>query len=622
MQSDPTPSSLPSRPTPTLPPLPPAAEQSRGEATAPILPATLVPRESAPENVANRSALIKKGSFLETLSFIPRHCTVLFGLGAFGTISGASAFFTQRLFSKTTGLNVFLLGTACSLLGLGFALRSESTRFKEKDLDRLAAKYSNPTTLNLLENTNAKAKAELINDVELVLEKYLASFPPELDEVTLKAGLTIRCTELLKNQKASSADKKRVLSTMLTDCQANIQTLQSRVKRDQKVIEERFFGGQKIHLEQIELKGEETHYKGQVPYCLHFKLEGTNEIRQVMYKARDIRVDESICGRHNGSLFNIFSRALKCPMPIYGFLQRADRSGQYGYVEFLTHTPADYTLNREEMFTFYRTMGRLQAISQIFGIFDLHAGNVITHQKLPHLIDLETAFNPILVDYDETTMLERAVTTPDERGKLTPNVVEYLQEGLGGQRMNMEAHYNQNFALYTAQMQEGYQEVVKSCRIRGPVQDELIRFIRSLPQDFQIRYPPFPTPILCRWLRIAPTRPNPAIDLSTLQPFSPRMGENIESLEEGANKILTKLARIYQTPHPTVAHLRQEIAQLSEDFEHFDVPAILHTLAGDFRHNHQLIFTLNMDMRERIIERIQNPPVIFKKFLDIVTRPI
>jgi hypothetical protein len=85
------------------------------------------------------------------------------------------------------------------------------------------------------------------------------------------------------------------------------------------------------------------------------------------------------------------------PLPTYKFLPKQPEDGghPYGWVEFVEHGSAkDCVVSEEQAKNFYRQTGRQAALAMLFGIEDLHQGNMMVSNGQPQLTDLEISFSP------------------------------------------------------------------------------------------------------------------------------------------------------------------------------------------------------------------------------------
>ena len=177
-----------------------------------------------------------------------------------------------------------------------------------------------------------------------------------------------------------------------------------------------------------------------------------------------------------GSLFEVFNNHIgntvnpPLRLPVYRILPRSvgSRLGPlqnpmptgngYGYIEFLTHNPepqdANGTTTGEdrgalpsekwdwiatsdaEIRSFYRQMGWIGMIAEVFGMADVHKENMIVHRKQPHLIDLEISFKTRIESFETTliTMIYSEGRPPDQKCHL------YYRGRIGGTKWTTGSH--------------------------------------------------------------------------------------------------------------------------------------------------------------------------------------
>jgi hypothetical protein len=90
------------------------------------------------------------------------------------------------------------------------------------------------------------------------------------------------------------------------------------------------------------------------------------------------------------------------PMPSYKYLPKQSPGADghpYGWVEYVDHgSTDDCVLTEAEAKEFYRQTGRQTALAMLFGIEDLHQGNLMVSKKQPQLTDLEISFSSKVFD--------------------------------------------------------------------------------------------------------------------------------------------------------------------------------------------------------------------------------
>ncbi len=310
---------------------------------------------------------------------------------------------------------------------------------------------------------------------------------------------------------AEDMEKTKVtIKNVVQDFCKNAKEVDTRIEADKQVIKDVFFQGpQSLKTFQIQLDSGETHHQGKQVAFVTFN---GDEKQRVVYKPRDMRIDAIIVGNNGGSKIGLFQLVNTLIgnkskiMPTYKFLNMEKDGKRYGYTEFLSHEPSDYKLIFSEMRAYYRTMGAIQAVSQLFGITDLHRQNILVHTKKPFPIDLEVSFDLQALQQDKVTptgldnaIREYGIPTIGGGTKSTPNKVGLVEEN--GEIISMQQHYLKNKdEFYLPDMGEGF-EIVKNALMEKEAQDQLKAFIDDIPDDLQIRFVPLETGNFLRIIR-------------------------------------------------------------------------------------------------------------------------
>lgn len=512
-----------------------------------------------------------------------------------------------------------------------------------------------------------RARQTVINPSNSILiEDPMAEISQEIERIlgTLDPSVNNENNRLILKQRIFNVHHKpiervirdRVIVNILEQFTLNMHTISRRIEQDSQWISERFFDGCPLQLQSIQITSAETHNKGQTPCILTFhvtRTDGTLEERKIVYKPRDIRPDALICSKlpvelfsstgsspassssspesspHTLSLFSMIAKATDKEMPTYLFLPMRDQETQahYGYIEFLTHEETDYRLAGDEIGNYFRMIGKLQALGQIFGIYDLHNANINAHRKLPHPTDLETSFDPIRTHND--TALHLAVTDFEGDGLPTQNRVILI--GADGQEYDhpLISPFREEVL---ASIEAGFNEICQLCREHEGLQRELMEFLDRLPEDLTVRFVPIGTTVLTNWLeRISPFDPRiGTTDYSQMERIRART-PHVITLDRAAHYLLylTFLFDRLKLNDPNrmkgelsseiqdkiYTHLTSEIQQLSNDFFHHDVPAMtLRIRNGFITHNTLEIKLYHESLIEIIKTRIVNPPPMFQLF--------
>jgi hypothetical protein len=233
---------------------------------------------------------------------------------------------------------------------------------------------------------------------------------------------------------------------------ASVEEVLDRVVADKPEMSAELFGGAAIGgLTDLAVTGSDPHNGGRRVMILSFEGPGGAPLK-VVHKPRDVRVDARIVGRtgqqgvagslseranalmlaaEHDRLQNLADQPEWSPqqadglldvvtdpdtgevaaaefhgervpeltdrnvtlLPTYGFVDKQDGKGRYGWVEFVEHgRPQDCVLDRPAAEAFYRCAGQLAGLAFLCGLEDLHKGNMLVRDGMPVLTDLEIAF--------------------------------------------------------------------------------------------------------------------------------------------------------------------------------------------------------------------------------------
>ncbi len=209
--------------------------------------------------------------------------------------------------------------------------------------------------------------------------------------------------------------------------QRNVGEVLDQAGQDKDALKDGLFGGSAINgLTDLTVADSDPHNGGRRVTILEFDTE--DGPKKVVNKPRDVRVDAKFVGRtDDGSgMSEIASALLKSKrgdaqdLPTYGFLpMNKEDEHPYGWVEFVEHGEKDdCVLDEPKAKEFYRQTGQLQALALLFGMEDLHQGNMMIRKGQPVLTDLEIAFSS--KTYDPALSPE----PPDKVEDLDPNLVK------------------------------------------------------------------------------------------------------------------------------------------------------------------------------------------------------
>jgi hypothetical protein len=214
------------------------------------------------------------------------------------------------------------------------------------------------------------------------------------------------------------------------------------------------------------------------------------------------------------------------PLPTYKYLakqpQPGDRHGHpYGWVEFVEHGSAkDCVLSEDQARNFYCQTGRQAALSILFGIEDLHQGNLMVSQGQPQLTDLEIAFSPkVFEEFPKrfeafkrdgtppdggavgSTMIDKALVQGDQQvfaGSVRTRNDRISQENpmekeqtdncvaVVGRDGTLKTHQDGLAADFSPEIQKGFEEILEA--FADPkLRVELEKFLTSF-QGVHVRY--------------------------------------------------------------------------------------------------------------------------------------
>ena len=169
-------------------------------------------------------------------------------------------------------------------------------------------------------------------------------------------------------------------------------TLLERVEQDRSAVGARFFGTSAPgKLQDITLTNSDPHKQGNRVAILSFGGD-----RQVVYKPRDVRIDEAISGKRlapdaSGSRRSLLEAAGAHDMT-YTFLPASRDGVDYGYVQFLPHTSAqDHVIDTTQAPKTFGDLGRAIGALMLAGATDLHHENIMVSGGRFYFTDLEFA---------------------------------------------------------------------------------------------------------------------------------------------------------------------------------------------------------------------------------------
>ncbi len=356
--------------------------------------------------------------------------------------------------------------------------------------------------------------------VKAIVRSFMQYVPREADNPENERLLVEEITSLGRflSPATNSRALRSLIQTRLLDFKLSMEAIKKNVGIDNAEIAKIFLpkeaadGHRGIILSKIVQTDGETHNGGVKPSSIELRAPGGGVLKLV-YKPRSIAIDNLICGDVEGSLFCLVNRLasgdvpsgssssssslsaaddfskVKISLPVFPQLSR----NGYGYAKFLSHEQNDYYLDNDyylhdgHMLQYYFTIGAIQAISQIFGISDLHQGNVVVHSKRPDLVDLEVAFDVRSLNTDQQTHLFQAVyRLGDVEAKHATNNEVVWVKGKDVVWVNdedvvpMETHYNNKKTVYFEGILKGFSQLQQLVISHN---EEFLGFIKQAAED-------------------------------------------------------------------------------------------------------------------------------------------
>lgn len=514
--------------------------------------------------------------------------------------------------------------TGTAILGVGVVMIAASIVWSTK-----------PTSVSENANNlvNQHANGELVkfkNNLGVLVDNLSNHIPREVDDRSSRTLIESKIKNVVNCKNISNGQKVVIINNVVCDFVDNMNRLRSRVDRDIADISHKL----NIHnpvISKIEIKGEETHHLGNVPCSIEF-IDDKGDRTLVMYKSRDIRPDKMICASEGDSLFNLFMRENDdVTLPVYRFIDKKDDNGHYGYIEFLSHNPDDYLLNKSDLKQFYTTIGRLQAFAQIFGIFDLHQNNVLVHKLLPYLTDCETSFNPEFVFFEKATSLELAVRSMDIAGS---NAEIYLMNEDGKIDQDVLEDRSRECLEYSA---KGFTEIIKMIKNGGDeFEDKIVDFIKTNGEHLRTRHTALTTTLLTGFLSQCDLKRISVDDIKLLiEDIKETIKINaayyddaevqkievlitvedyLKSVDSVAAIMLFKINETYKIDF-TAEDVKALADRLVTDFNHNDVTTMERDLNGHIIHNeHIVVINKSPSPIDKIIKNLRDPPLMFLSF--------
>lgn len=201
-----------------------------------------------------------------------------------------------------------------------------------------------------------------------------------------------------------------------------MKTLLERLERDHGAIGPRFLETASAgKLVGLTLTDSDPHKQGNRVAILTFEGGG-----KVVYKPRDVRIDEALSGKdleaRDGPPRRSLLEMAGAQDMTYRFLPRSHEDVDYGYVQFLPHSSAqDHVIDSAEAGRVFGDLGRAIAALMLAGASDLHHENIMVSQGRFFFTDLEFALVPEAIKHLTTLLtLDPPPPKSPEAGPSTP----------------------------------------------------------------------------------------------------------------------------------------------------------------------------------------------------------
>lgn len=212
---------------------------------------------------------------------------------------------------------------------------------------------------------------------------------------TLMAKLSAGQTPMADLEKAVPVLRTH-LNAEIAGFETSVRTLLDRVGTDHARIGERFLAGRVFagpdagRLTDIHLTNSDPHKGGNRVAILSFEAGLT-----VVYKPRDVRIDDAISGSDRGSKGPSLMQQAGATNSTYKFMPKADAGGDYGYVQHLPNRDAaNHVVTAAHAPAMFRELGRAAAALMVSGATDIHHENMMVSNGGIYFTDLEFALNP------------------------------------------------------------------------------------------------------------------------------------------------------------------------------------------------------------------------------------
>lgn len=258
----------------------------------------------------------------------------------------------------------------------------------EDPLSRALEAYSLQADAKEHENKKAQADATRPNDApSRAHDRGVVPSHPAV--ATLMARLAAE-GDPIQALKAAVPKLDGHLKAEIKGFETSVKTLMARVAADDAQIGARFHGASSGGaLTDVHLTNSDPHKGGNRVAILTFGADS-----KVVYKPRDVRIDDAISGSERGALGSSLMQQAGAANSVYKFMPKADADGEYGYVQYLPNREGrNHLVDASHAPAMFHELGRACAALMLAGATDIHHENLMVSDGGMYFTDLEFALN-------------------------------------------------------------------------------------------------------------------------------------------------------------------------------------------------------------------------------------
>lgn len=254
-----------------------------------------------------------------------------------------------------------------------------------------------PISLSFLVNQSTTHKQNrkeenILGNVDGFVNRFWDDFkiPSVCKEEKNKDFLIDKIASFLKNSQAPEEWNKQVCQNILTNFIKDLQLVARRATTDCQTISFRkdfdFPGAVPSVVMSITVLGKETHNQGKNVYLIVL----AERKRKIVYKPRSMLPEKLIYHSEH----SLFAKAGLGTYTVYSQKQQ-NRSEEYSYCDFLDYSEEGSTFHGvDQLKSYYEKIVKIEGFAKALQLTDLHAENIIIHNKEPFIIDMEAILQP------------------------------------------------------------------------------------------------------------------------------------------------------------------------------------------------------------------------------------